>query len=481
VRRWDEGQARVSLLRRAADDFEEVEPHSFDAVILNSVVQYFPDAGYLRRVLEGAARAVRPGGLIYVGDVRSLPLLETFHASVQLFRAQPSLPAAQLREQARTRAAQENELAVAPAFFYALAQHLPEVAHVEVRLKRGRFHNELTRFRYQVLIHVGGETEAATDAAPWLDWDAEGLTLDALHSRLAEERPPALGLSSVPNARLAAEVKLLEELSDEVNSRTARELRRIVDEHAAPGVDPEELYALSDELAYIVEIGWARHGGDGRFDVLLRARDASAAVLPKAAFPAPESRAGDWKEYANNPLRRAVARELIPRLRAHLQERLPDYMLPSAFVMLDALPLNANGKIDRRALPAPDALRPEMDESYVAPRGAVEEQVAAVWRQVLGIARVGVHDNFFDLGGHSLIATQVVSRLCDAFGLELPLRQLFESPTVAGLAAAVVRRQAEQADDELLAHALAELEGLSEEEVKAMLEEGDLPSGEGAE
>jgi acyl carrier protein len=350
-----------------------------------------------------------------------------------------------------------------------------------VRPKRGHFHNELTRFRYQVLIHVGGETEPAADAMPWLDWDAEGLTLDALRRRLAEERPHALGLASVPNARLSAEVKTLELLSDEENNYTVGELRRILDEHDAPGIDPEDLYALGNELAYIVEISWARHGSDGRFDVLLRARDASHAVLAPAAFPAPESRAGAWKDYANNPLRRAVARELIPRLRAHLQERLPDYMVPSAFVMLDALPLNANGKVDRRALPAPDTLRPELDESYVAPRSAVEEQVAAVWRQVLGAERVGVHDNFFDLGGHSLIATQVISRLCDAFELELPLRQLFESPTVAGLAAAVVRQQAEQADDELLAQALGELEQLSEEEVRAMLEDGRLPSAGGEE
>ncbi|MCA1568066.1 MAG: amino acid adenylation domain-containing protein [Acidobacteria bacterium] len=481
VRQWGEGQSRVSLLRRAADDFEGIEPRNFDAVILNSVVQYFPDADYLLRVLEGAARAVRPGGFIYVGDVRSLPLLETFHTSVQLFKAPPSLLSARLREQARTRAAQENELAVAPAFFYALAKHLPEVARVEVRPKRGHFHNELTRFRYQVLIHIGGETEPAADAAPWLDWDTDGMTLDALRRRVAEERPPALGLTRVPNARLSAEVRALELLSDEENSYTASELRRIVNEHGAPGVDPEDLYALASELDYGLEISWARHGADGRFDVLLRAHDATHAIDATAAFPAPESRAGNWKEYANNPLRRALARELIPRLRAHLQERLPVYMVPSAFVMVDALPLNANGKVDRRALPAPDMLRPELGESYVAPRGAVEEQVADVWRQVLGAERVGVHDNFFELGGHSLIATQVVSRLCDAFDLELPLRQLFETPSVAGLAAAVVRRQAEQADDELLAQALGELEQLSEEEVQAMLEEGQLPPAGGEE
>ncbi|MCA1615652.1 MAG: amino acid adenylation domain-containing protein [Acidobacteria bacterium] len=480
VRTWGDDAARVTLLRRAADDFGGVEPRSFDAVILNSVVQYFPDADYLLRVLEGAARAVRPGGLIFVGDVRSLPLLETFHASVQLFKAPPATTAARLREQARTRAALENELAVAPAFFYALAQHLPEVARVEARPKRGHFHNELTRFRYQVSIHIGGESEPEAAAPPWLDWDAEGLTLAALRRRLADERPPALGLTLVPNARLSAEVKTLELLSDEENSHTAGELRRIVKEHGADGVDPEDLHALGRELSYAVEISWARHGADGRFDVLLRAHDATAAIPAAAAFPAPESRAGAWKDYANHPLRRAIARKLIPRLRAHLEQRLPDYMVPSAFVVLDSLPLNANGKVDRRALPAPDALRPELEESYVAPRGAVEEQVAAVWRQVLGTERVGIHDNFFDLGGHSLIATQIVSRLCDAFAMELPLRQLFESPTVAGLAAAVVRRQAEQADEELLARALGELEQLSEEEVRALLEEDDLPSaGEG--
>jgi acyl carrier protein len=140
--------------------------------------------------------------------------------------------------------------------------------------------------------------------------------------------------------------------------------------------------------------------------------------------------------------------------------------------MLDALPLNTNGKLDRRALPAPDVPRPELEKSFVAPRTPVEEQVAGVWSQVLGVGRVGVHDNFFDLGGHSLVATQVISRLCDAFEVELPLRCLFESPTVAGLAAAVVQRRAAQSDDELLADALGELEQLSEEEVRAMLTQG---------
>ncbi|HLM54814.1 MAG TPA: amino acid adenylation domain-containing protein [Pyrinomonadaceae bacterium] len=467
--------ADVALLRRAADDFEGIEPRSFDAVILNSVVQYFPDIGYLLRVLEGAARAVRPGGFIFVGDVRSLPLLEAFHASVQLFKAPPSLPLAQLREQVRTRAAQENELAVAPAFFFMLRRRLPHLGRVEVRPKRGRYHNELTRFRYQVLIHVGhvGDgPEPGGESPSWLDWDAEGLTLDALRRLLVAERPASLALARVPNARLAAEVKTLELLSDDESTHTAGELRALAG-RAASGVDPEDLYALGGELAYDVDISWARHGADGRFDVLLRPAPAEYESR-RAAFdlPAPEARDHDWQDYGNNPLRRARARQLIPQLRSFLQERLPDYMTPSAFVMLDALPLNANGKVNRRQLPAPDAPRPELEEGFVAPRTPVEAQVAAVWAEVLGVRRVGVHENFFDLGGHSLVATQVVSRLCDAFDIELPLRCLFESPTVAGLSVAVVERRAAHSDAELLAEALGELEQLSEEDVSAILARG---------
>ena len=123
----------------------------------------------------------------------------------------------------------------------------------------------------------------------------------------------------------------------------------------------------------------------------------------------------------------------ITELRRFLKEQLPDYMIPSAFVVLEALPLTPNGKVDRRALPAPEK-RPELQESFVAPRTPIEEILASIWGNILSIDSVGVHDNFFTLGGHSLLATQVISRVRDTFGLELPLRNLFAAPTIAELA-----------------------------------------------
>jgi amino acid adenylation domain-containing protein len=124
-------------------------------------------------------------------------------------------------------------------------------------------------------------------------------------------------------------------------------------------------------------------------------------------------------------------------LRGHLKEKLPDYMIPSAFVVLDALPLTANGKIDRAALPDPESIQSGEEVERAVARTGIEEIVAGIWTRVLGVNSVGVHDSFFDVGGHSLLATQVVSRLREALGVELEVRSLFENPTVAELAEAV--------------------------------------------
>ncbi|HYG10078.1 MAG TPA: amino acid adenylation domain-containing protein, partial [Pyrinomonadaceae bacterium] len=135
-------------------------------------------------------------------------------------------------------------------------------------------------------------------------------------------------------------------------------------------------------------------------------------------------------------------------LRNHLRQSLPEYMLPSNFVMLDRLPLSANGKLNRNALPAPSHERPELESAFVSPRNAVEELLADVWGKVLDVERVGVHDDFFDLGGHSLLATQIISRTREAFHVEIPLRVLFESPTVAGMAESIEAALKGNADEE---------------------------------
>jgi amino acid adenylation domain-containing protein len=161
----------------------------------------------------------------------------------------------------------------------------------------------------------------------------------------------------------------------------------------------------------------------------------------------------------------------LGELRTFLGSALPDFMVPSFFAVLDELPLLPSGKVDRRALPAPDGSRLGGSAEFVAPRSPIEHVLAEVWRQVLNVERVGVFDNFFEIGGHSLLATQVLTRLRQTFemDLDLPLRRLFEAPTVASLAEALLERPEQRERLEKTAEALVQIAGMSEEEIEAML------------
>jgi len=159
----------------------------------------------------------------------------------------------------------------------------------------------------------------------------------------------------------------------------------------------------------------------------------------------------------------------VDHLRDFVKERLPEYLVPSSFVFLESFPLTQNGKIDQHLLPAPAQDPPLSETGFVPPSNPVEETLDKIWAQVLGLEHVGIHDNFFDLGGHSLLATQVISRISDIFQIELPLRRLFEAPTVAGLALLVAQHQAELVSDQEVVDLLAELESLSEDDARALL------------
>jgi amino acid adenylation domain-containing protein len=451
---------QVELAQGLADDWTGVRPGEFDLVVLNSVVQYFPGVDYLVRVLEGAVEAVASGGAVFVGDVRSLPLLEAFHASVQIHRASGSLPMAELARRVGRRAADEEELLVDPGLFLALARRLPAVRRVQVLLKRGGHVNELTRFRYDVVLHVGG-AEPVISGVPeeTLNWE-DGLTLAGLERRLAESAPDLLAVSGIPNSRLAAEAAALDLLTGaglemETVDELRAEIERRVRESAA--IDPEDLWVLADRLGYDADLTWSPAGGvDGRFDAVLRRRGAG---IPAGVAPGKDGADLPWSAFANDPLRADQERRLVPELRRFLESELPDYMVPSAFVLLDALPLTPNGKVDRGALPTP--ARPgEAAETWIAPATPLEEQIAQVTAEVLGLERVGMGDNFFELGGHSLLATQLVSRLSQQHGVQVTLQMVFDSPTLGELADRVVQRELESADDELLEEMLREMEGM---------------------
>ncbi|MBW2254916.1 MAG: amino acid adenylation domain-containing protein, partial [Deltaproteobacteria bacterium] len=432
----------VELLCRGADDFDGLGGERFDTVVLNSVVQYFPGADYLVDVVQGAFDRLEPGGALFIGDLRSRALLSSFYASVELHRAPAATTLSQLRQRVFQRTAQEKELVLDPELFAALGDRLTGVGEVVAQLRRGRFQNEMSRFRYDMVIRKGGATAPAdTPQVDWRTWDEGSSSLAGLRAELGAHRPACVGLRSVPNARLSVETELLNRLEETGTATTVAGLRSSLANAGRDAVDPEELWKLGGELSYRVEVALTP-GQPGCFDAILAdgiPNDPGPRLFVAPATE-PSKEAKPWQAWANDPTRRLRFREFADELRVHLKEHLPDHMLPAHVVVLGALPLTANGKVDSKALPEPEASS-RSGEGHDRPQGACEEILVGIWADVLGVTAVGRDDDFFDMGGHSLMATQVISRVRSAFAVDVPMRQLFATPTVSAFAADIEARR----------------------------------------
>jgi amino acid adenylation domain-containing protein len=430
------GLDNVRLLQRTADNFDGIPQGEFDTVVINSVVQYFPSVDYLLQVIEGAIAAIAQQGKIFMGDVRSLPLLKAFHAAVQLSQASFERTIEQWQQQVNSSVAAEEELLIDPGFFIALKQRFPQVTWVEIQPKRGNAQNELTQFRYDVTLHINTDvqtpvlSEAEVTVVPWLNWQLDRLSLKQIENQLLTRQPEIFGIRGVPNKRLQEALQIWQWWENPPAVETVGHLRQLLAQQSTVGINPEQFYQLGQELGYTVQLSWWESSQDGSYDVVFCRNPAYKATF----WDSSSITAKLWTEYTNNPLYGKIVQKLVPEVRSLIQQKLPNYMVPQAFVLLKAMPLTPNGKVDRRALPAPDTATRNLATGFVSPRTPLEAQLVQIWSEVLGSERIGVKDNFFELGGHSLLATQVVSRINSALGVGLSVQKIFEFPTVAGLA-----------------------------------------------
>ena len=425
---------QVKLVQAAAHDLSSLADGSYDTVIINSVVQYFPGAAYLQQVLQSALTKLAPGGALFVGDVRSLPLLEAFDTSVALAHAAPTQSTETLAADVAKRIERESELVIAPAFFETLAAGEPEVAGLSMELKRGLARNEMTRFRYDVVLRKASPESTGIAATgnelPVIDGRSV-LSVADVHAQLMDT-PEGCRIAGLRNARVDRDVAAVAVLHRHgARPATVADLHALLEPGA--GIDPEALHAI-----------------DPRFSVTLTASPASPALFDAEFTP----RAPAWQQrpvgertaapasvttlapHVREPHQQSADSELNGQLTARLAAGLPDYMVPDEIVLLQAMPLTPNGKIDRKALPAPSntragtAARP----AFTPASNEMERTISTVLQDLLGLERVGTHDNFFDLGANSLLMMQANSRLRTALGVPLSLVQMFEHPTIASLA-----------------------------------------------
>jgi hypothetical protein len=304
---------------------------------------------------------------------------------------------------------QDKELVIDPRFFTALLRRLGIESDVRVELKRGRYANELSLFRYNVTILRGGCDMAPVDLTT-LDWEQTGLCLDSLREQILRDHPPCLRLIAVRNARLDHAVEIERCLSEEPSADTVGDLRvRLSQTRSRGSIDPEQFWRLGEELSYNVAVNVPGDGRHTQFDV----------TLTRLGMASPPSTRADQEESSlglaslvREPALVSVlalqqAKLGVDHLRRFLRQKLPEYMVPSAFVVLEALPLSPSGKIDRRALPPADSERPALDTAYAPAGSPTEKLLARIWCEVLGLDDVGIHDDFFDLGGSSIRSLQL--------------------------------------------------------------------------
>ncbi|MEU5002603.1 amino acid adenylation domain-containing protein [Streptomyces sp. NPDC021622] len=439
---------RVELRCRAADTDTDADADAdiasgvFDTVVINSVAQYFPDLGYLRRVLRQALSALAPGGAVFLGDVRDVRLLRGMHTGIELGRAEPAADARTVLGAVERGMLLEKELLVAPEFFADFAAGADDVAGVDVRIKQGRSLNELSRYRYDVVIRktaaraVGPAVTDLSDV-PRLRWGPDVESPGALAEVLAS-RPPRLRVVGIPNARVAQEFGAARILGDGGSVEDAR--RALSGVWPTGSVDPEELHGLAAEAGYWAAVTWSARDDEGGLDAVLvdvlahpefgPGPDGTHAAVPVGVFaPDPEGGAPPT-DFANDPAAARSPGVIAASLRRFAAERLPDFMVPVVHV-LDALPLTPNGKLDRKALPRPDLSAPVSSRGPRTPR---EELLCGLFAEALGLQQVGIDDSFFDLGGDSIIAFQLVTRARRA-GLGFSPSEVFAQRTVEALAA----------------------------------------------
>ena len=410
---------KVNCLTCQADQIGEHYLRSdIDTVIINSTVQYFPNVAYLNKVIRSAIDMIEETGHVFLGDIRDYRLLEAFHLSVLAYQ-HPDDPLSASTARAKWYALRDKELLIAPDYFLHLAKTLPVIKHTQITPKRGLADHEMNRFRYDVVLYIDKRQTTTFD---------DYVELHTMHCHdyqwgdnigaLLNQHQNGLWVRYYPNQRIWREWQALHDIAEQeeyLNIQKHNDLLNI-----------EGLYRLAQQNHHQLNVLLAtEHNAAGYYHLFFSNK-------PSAIYSEQLVTAGknSVSHYANKPYS-GQERLSSDILRTWLAERLPDYMIPTAFVCLDTIPVTVNGKLDTAALPEPEWVD---EDSYIAPSNGTEKQLCIIWQDILNLEKVGINDNFFSIGGNSILAIALVNSIKNHFSVKIAVREIFATRTIKSMA-----------------------------------------------
>lgn len=460
---------KVMAIVAAADSipYTDFIKNSYDTVIINSVIQYFPNLNYFESVINAAIANLSSSGQIFIGDVRDYRLLECFHFSILNYQA-----AHITRNIIHELSYREEELLIAPRYFIELQYRNSNITYIEILPKLGKYNNEMNNFRYDVILHIKKSRNNLIELSnPLLIHKKKDLVSclkhDDEHSTCLEGKIDRWLYIKYPNQRIIKDYLTYYKFMNYGVMHDRAELLNMLDEEQALSID--EIIKLAAEYGYLVKF-MLNINDPLYYDIVIYTSLSENFIYSNTVFSTKagitnydgnifngvaksnfdENRSSDVEndlQMSNSPLSIAKVmsnhneeRELID----YLAMKLPQYMLPTRFVRLDKFPLTLSGKIDVRALPEPPLLEPTLSE-HITPelepgKNELEYKVCRVVADVLALSRtaVTVKDDFFKLGGNSILAIRLVNRLSTQLNIQTTIADLFKYRTIYSLLGSIL-------------------------------------------
>ncbi|MCE7071044.1 amino acid adenylation domain-containing protein [Dyadobacter sp. CY327] len=420
--KWGHTSAKTAM----ADDFSFVEKASLDLVLIHSVAQYFPDSAYLLKVIKEATKVVSKGGCIFIGDMQGMSTLKMHHAYDQLQRTPNHTIVSDFIKTVDRRVSIEDELLADPAVFYLIPHLIPEIAAVNIQLRKGDYLNETTKYHYDIWLYVG-DAPKVVSAEKTIEWTSD-YSLEYLDRDLHKSGGQVIHIKNIANKRTAKDYALQKKIHETASNLPIEQIKAEVAQ-INDGISPECIWNAGEAAGYQTHVRWVTDGTDNLFEAILIPNAYANAIPFKPEFL--DKKVIAIQDYINQPFQASVLspKEQVQKWKSQAKSVLPDYMIPE-FVVMPKLPLTPNGKTDRNALPKPEQeIVQEVNQSDL-PTTHEEIMLATKWKELLGLDHIGIHDDFFELGGHSLIAVQIITAIGKETGKKIPMSALFEYSTI---------------------------------------------------